>query len=255
MRNVKLYTHQRVSNGAANLGRALNVKRIKHQGSRFRGNSRTVVINWGAATLPANARTGRVINSPEHVAGMQNKLTAFQTFQQGGVSIPEFTHNREVARTWAGERNTAVVCRTLLRGSAGNGIVIANTPAEVVHAPLYTKYVKKQDEYRVHILGGEIIDTQKKAKRRDVNNDDVNYQVRTHDNGFIYMRDGVVPPDAVLSQALQAVNASGLDFGAVDVIWNDRHQTAYVLEINTAPGMEGTTVDNYARAFRSFLQG
>jgi glutathione synthase/RimK-type ligase-like ATP-grasp enzyme len=43
--------------------------------------------------------------------------------------------------------------------------------------------------------------------------------------------------------------ASGLDFGAVDVIWNERQQRAYVLEINSAPGLEGTTIDDYVRYF------
>ena len=41
----------------------------------------------------------------------------------------------------------------------------------------------------------------------------------------------------------------GLDFGAVDVIWNEHESKAYVLEINTAPGLEGSTVEDYKEFF------
>jgi D-alanine-D-alanine ligase-like ATP-grasp enzyme len=46
-----------------------------------------------------------------------------------------------------------------------------------------------------------------------------------------------------------------LDFGAVDVIWNEKQQRAYVLEVNTAPGLEGQTVDDYARGIKENFLG
>ena len=44
-----------------------------------------------------------------------------------------------------------------------------------------------------------------------------------------------------------------VDFGAVDVVWNQQNGQAYVLEINTAPGLAGQTITSYANAFRRFL--
>jgi hypothetical protein len=44
-----------------------------------------------------------------------------------------------------------------------------------------------------------------------------------------------------------------LDFGAVDLIWNENQNVVYVLEVNTAPGMEGTTLENYCDAFSNAL--
>ena len=38
------------------------------------------------------------------------------------------------------------------------------------------------------------------------------------------------------------------DFGAFDVIYNQKKNQAFVLECNTAPGIEGTTLDNYVEA-------
>jgi D-alanine-D-alanine ligase-like ATP-grasp enzyme len=44
-----------------------------------------------------------------------------------------------------------------------------------------------------------------------------------------------------------------LDFGAVDVIWNEKEDKYYVLEVNTACGLEGTTLDKYVEQFRRYV--
>jgi D-alanine-D-alanine ligase-like ATP-grasp enzyme len=54
-------------------------------------------------------------------------------------------------------------------------------------------------------------------------------------------------------QALLAIEACGLDFGAVDIIFNERKQTAFVLEVNTAPGLTGQTVAGYVERFKEIL--
>jgi glutathione synthase/RimK-type ligase-like ATP-grasp enzyme len=113
--------------------------------------------------------------------------------------------------------------------------------------------VKKQDEYRVHVgkRGNEsiIIDVQQKRRRHD--HAEPNFRVRNLANGFIYAREGVNPPECVFDFAKRALACCDLDFGAVDVIYNAREGRAYVLEINTAPGITGTTVERYRNYFRS----
>jgi D-alanine-D-alanine ligase-like ATP-grasp enzyme len=144
------------------------------------------------------------------------------------------------------------MCRTLLQANSGKGIVVAEKAADVVRAPLYTKYVKKKDEYRIHVLRKpgkepEVISVQRKAKRHDA--EDVDFKIRNLANGFVFVREGVVPPDDVNRQAIEAIKTTGLAFGAVDVIWNEHLGQAFVLEVNTAPGLEGQTVEDYANAF------
>ena len=57
-------------------------------------------------------------------------------------------------------------------------------------------------------------------------------------------------PDPVRDTiAVNAVKALGLDFGAVDIIYNEKENQYYVLEVNTAPGLEGTTLIKYAERF------
>ena len=50
--------------------------------------------------------------------------------------------------------------------------------------------------------------------------------------------------------ATNAIDAIGLDFGAVDVGYDEKTNTCVVYEINTAPGIEGSTVDWYAERFK-----
>jgi glutathione synthase/RimK-type ligase-like ATP-grasp enzyme len=123
----------------------------------------------------------------------------------------------------------------------------------VVDAPLYTKYIKKADEYRVHVFDGEVIDVQQKRKRQEVENEDVDYQIRNSTGGWVFCRAEVDIPDICLSMARRAVSALGLTFGAVDIGYNRREDMAYVFEVNTAPGLEGTTLDTYYAAIEKKL--
>jgi len=234
-----------------------------------------LIINWGNSHPPQWGinfrRTGgpdynNVLNMWPSVAVASNKLTAFQIMQEAGVHIPEFTTDVRVAMEWKFEG--PILARYKLSGHSGAGIEFV--PRQTAHwdtdydavlqamvddnCPLYVKYIKKAAEYRVHVFRGEVIDIQQKMKRRDIDNEAVDYKVRNHANGWIYARDNITQPHAmVLEQANNAVRALGLDFGAVDIIWNNHYQSCYVLEVNTAPGLEGTTVTKYANAIETLL--
>lgn len=171
---------------------------------------------------------------------------------------PSFTTNVGQAYSWL-EGGFQVVARTILNGNSGAGIVLLSEDRLeefVVQAPLYVKYVPKKQEYRVHVFRNEVVDVQRKARRHDVEDKDVNWKIRNHSNGFIFARGealGDVPED-VLKQSKLAVAACGLDFGAVDVIFSDKEQAAYVLEINSAPGLSGATLEGYVQRFRELMQ-
>ena len=180
-------------------------------------------------------------------------------FKEAGVPIPEFTTDRSVAQEWV-ESGGHVIARTLLRASQGRGIVLAGPEGseitavrQVPAAPLYVRYAKKADEYRVHVAFGEVVDVQQKKRRLEVEDDKVNWQIRNAHNGWVFARDSVVAPDCVLAAAVSAVSALGLDFGAVDIGYNVKQNSAAVYEVNTAPGLEGTTLETYYAAFAKRL--
>lgn len=197
----------------------------------------------------------QVINNPIKVALASDKLAFFKFIKEQmewPVRIPDWTEDQEVAKGWINS-GKAVVCRTVLNGHSGEGIVLAERVEELVKAPLYTLYVPKKDEYRIHVFNGEVLHVSRKARNRDIPNEQVNWKIRNHGNGFIFQHFEVETPGDCEAQALGAVAAVGLDFGAVDVIYNDRHDRAYVLEINTAPGIEGVTLEKYVAAINRLV--
>lgn len=259
-----IFPYNSASDSAKKLSETLGFKRIKTEGSKFKGSGDKIVINWGNSRLPEEVEKCKVINKPEAVAIAANKLTFFdhitswnekhKSFADGYVKTPLHTTSQDSAINWL-MRGFDVVCRTVLNGHSGEGIVLvehnANLIPQVPRAPLYVRYVKKKAEYRVHVVGGEVKDVVRKARRQDVPDDQINWKIRNHQNGFVFSRNealGNVPP-SVFTNAVNAVNACGLDFGAVDVIYNESTGNSYVLEINSAPGMEGETVGIYANAF------
>lgn len=250
-----MFAYDMNSEGAKALATALGTPRIRHHGSKFRPSASKTLINWGATTdrFPADYLACRVLNNPTAVTRSVNKLDAFNAFQSAGVSIPDFTTDRNVALNWL-QNGHMVFARTQLRAHSGRGIVIMDpehADTWEVTAPLYVKYCKKKYEYRIHVLNGQVIDTQRKGLRPELQGTEgINFKVRNLANGFIYVRnDNHVVPTVVNTVAVQAVAALGLDFGAADVIYQEQTGRAYCLEVNTAPGLTGTTVDNYAAAF------
>jgi glutathione synthase/RimK-type ligase-like ATP-grasp enzyme len=246
MSNFKVYPYKMGSQSAKILARALDAIRV-FPDRNYRPRLNHTIINWGSSTIPRwYEQADDVINRVEAVAIAANKLKTFNKLSQHGVSIPVFTTDREVAEDWDG----VVVCRKVLNGSQGSGIVIAETSDQIVDAPLYTKHVRHKHEFRVHVMNGEVIDFTQKKKRSGVG--EVSNFVRNHEGNWVFCREGVVLPEDVKAQSIKAVEALGLDFGAVDVAYREREDKAFVLEVNTSPGMdeEGTTVQRYAEAFR-----
>lgn len=228
--------------------------------THFRVRANTRIINWGNSRPPVgDIGAVRVSNSFAAVAAASNKLVTFRALEnKDGIRIPEFTDSHTTALSWLNSGSGDVVVRSTLTGHSGAGITIAKTPDQLILAPLYVKYVKKQKEFRVHVAFGEVIDVQEKRKRRDDDNGEsipTNYQIRNHHTGWVYCRENISLPRGCAEMATTTVRTLGLDFGAVDLIYNEKRDEIYVLEVNTAPGLEGTTVEKYANAFvRNLVQ-
>lgn len=223
------------------------VRRVRHDG-KYRPKLRSLIVNYGSSNRPAWQQVGTWLNQPRAAASSGNKLLAFQAFRERNLQIPDFTTDRHVALGWLAE-GQVVVCRTILNGHSGRGIVLADVPDKLVAAPLYVKYKKKRKEFRVHVFKGQVIDVAEKRRRRvEQRPPQFDGYIRNLANGWVFCRDGVVKPADLDGLACSACTALGLDFGAVDIIWNERENKCYVLEVNTAPGLQGTTLDNYANA-------
>lgn len=197
-----------------------------------------LVVFWGNKDSPA-----------------ANKLRFFKTAErQEGLNIPDFTTDKAVAKQWCRDGHE-VFARQRLTGHSGDGIITCLDKQDTFpEAPLYVKYKKKKAEYRAHVFRGQVIDIVQKKKRADWEN--YNNQIRNLEGGWVYCRNDITVPhkNDLIQQAVLACVVSKLDFGAVDLIWNDKEKKYYVLEVNTAPGLEGQTVNIYGDALINFMR-
>lgn len=244
---VFVYPYKSGSQSAKRLSGALGAKRIKLLNSKFKESPSKIVINWGSSSCPYDC-----LNDSGAVSIASDKLLSLKQLSLSGVSTPDWTTSLEIASGWLIEGHT-VVCRGTLVGSSGEGItLVTGESEELPSVPLYTKYTKKKDEYRVHVFDGKVIDVQRKMRKKDVPDNEVDWKIRNLAGGFIFGREGVDPSDTVLEESCRAVTSLGLLFGAVDV--GEHPETgARVYEVNTAPGLEGSTVDSYVKAIKEYL--
>lgn len=248
-----IYPYKAGSASAKALADALGIKRAKREGNPLRTEC---FINWGSGVVKRDIiLSGPMIyfNIDENVGWASNKLETFKRLQ-GHCPIPTWTEDAHEALEWL-DRGMSVVVRHKLNGHSGEGIEIVHGIEEGLpgRAPLYTQYMKKQQEYRIHVFQGKVIFQQRKARKKDIPDDQINWQIRNHGNGFIFAHEGVdVAPEGQFA-AINAVNGLGLDFGAVDLIWHPN--TGFtVLEVNTACGLEGKTLEVYVQAFKGVME-
>lgn len=248
-----LYPYKMGSNSARVLSEALDCFQIKHSGSKFKGWSdpKRWVINWGSSQCPSGAS---VLNSSLNVSRAGNKLSYFQLVKEY-CRVPEFTTSKAEAKGWFSSSASAkglaqVVARCTLTGHSGEGIEIAERPDDLKNAPLYTRYIPKDSEYRLHFISGHDgpFYIQKKV-RKGTHEGDHNLRIRNLAGGYVYAHNDISVPEDVLKQGKGAFGHSALDFCAIDVIYNKRSEKAYVLEANCAPGLEGQTITAYKEAF------
>lgn len=252
MRNLYIFPYKMGSKSASALAKYLYIPQIRHEFSKFIGSPNKLVINWGSGELPKHLNRCRIINRPDRVRVAANKLSLFRSMaQKEGVRFVPWTTSIEEASKWLKEGNT-VVARQSLTGHSGHGIVIVEPGQKLPQFPLYTKYMPKDSEWRIHIINNQIIFRQRKIKDPTIA-EPKTWKIRSHDNGFIFQHNDLSVPKDVETQALAVMAGSGLDFGAVDVICTKKG-VAYVLEINTACGLEGETISVYGEAFKRLIK-
>ena len=247
-----IYSYNNGSDGAKQLALSLGIKRLSH--NRDKPVHNRLVINWGRSSFDRPVLDGFIINMPEAVKKATNKLETFRALKEAGLGdgIPEWTEDAQEAAKWLPKG--IVVCRTKLNGHSGDGIVLAEKEEDIAKAPLYVKYIPKKREVRIHVNEEGVFFVQEKKRNTDVPDDQVNWKIRNHGNGFIYAHQDVDVPDVAKELAKRAIIALDLSFGAVDMIYNEKQDKWYILEINTAPGLQGTTLDKYVEMLSTYIR-
>lgn len=180
----------------------------------------------------------------------KGKIEQYTWFKANAIPALEFTQSIAEAKTWAA--TGAVICRKLTHASEGKGIVVSETPAQVVEAPVYTKYKKKKKEFRVHIFQDKVVHVLEK-RRKNGYEGDADTKIRNTANGYVFCSEDVTEPQGIRDLALKASKVTKSDFKGVDVGYNEQKKELFIIEVNSAPGIEGSNVDRYIQTIRQTL--
>lgn len=239
-----LLPYNKTSRSARVLARALGIKRKL---SDIHPDRNDIIINWGKSAVPYRF-TKDDLNHPDAVYKATSKLATFNNLSDKDY-IPDWTMWKHKAKEWINEGHRVYI-RTMLTSHSGRGILIVDHENDLIDSGLYTKDTQHDKEYRFHIFKGEVIDIQEKRKKR---NTIINLDIRNHNNGWVFCRTDINYPLVVKEACIDAVNTLGLDFGAVDVGFRKKDNKVFIFEINTAPGLEKTTILKYAQAIKEYL--
>ena len=216
------------------------------------------IINWGSSMAIRCKPNTKVLNKPLAVAWSSDKLLTFQKLA-GHAKTVDWTTHPDKAAEWLID-GSSVVCRKLTKGSAGAGIEIVKwedykkngkRAVDLPQCPLYTRYFPKSQEVRVHVAGNKVIHYAAKLRRRDGVDGPADPWIRTHERGWVYATQDIVPNKEAEDIAVAALGRLGLDFGAADIAIGKLGVA--LLEVNSAPGLEGTTLEKYASYFKQEL--
>jgi hypothetical protein len=218
-------------------------------GLRALANNLSEKVGYYVYRVTPNRVGSRVAGGP-FMAGF-DKIHQLTRFRDAGVSCPPFV----VRAADVGSIDTKrIVARKLVNASEGRGIVVFEKGETPPPAPLYVGYIVKKKEFRVHVFNNEVIDVAEKRKRRGYEQERDSF-VRNTANGYVFCRTAIIEPTDLRPLALSAVQALGRSYGAVDIIWNEKQNKCFVLEVNSRPGMEGTTVEKYSNAILASAKG
>lgn len=175
-----------------------------------------------------------------------DKITQYKWFEANAVPALEFTCDASVANGWLSEGHT-VFGRKLLSSSCGKGICVSEPDTgSLPVCPVYTKYKKKKREFRVHVFKDKVVRVVEKKLRSDWNGPR-DSKIRNLANGYVFCGCDSYP-EGLPSLALAASRVVSSDFAGVDVGYNEKHNELFVIEVNSAPGMEGTNVQAYVNS-------
>jgi glutathione synthase/RimK-type ligase-like ATP-grasp enzyme len=220
------------------------------------------VIRWGSTEM-SELDNLPTLNNRLAVSLSSNKLAALQALNRKGVSVPWFTNNRDAAISFVSSRHKRVVGRQSYH-QGGSNFNICGDSYDISNDRLsshWLELINVQQEWRAHVFKGEVIGVSRKT------DEGVEWRItsrytRNNHCGWRFIRCDIDMVQTRLKQlAIDAVNALGLDFGAVDIILSDGQEATssgtqkyYVLEVNTACGMEedSTIFSAYLSKFKEW---
>lgn len=180
-----------------------------------------------------------------------DKLTQYRWFEAQEIPALDYTTSQQTAQEWLDSGQT-VFARMYLNASCGKGIIVRQPGAEppfnvMGYAPVYTLYKKKKREFRVHVFKDQVVAVVE--KRRKAGWEGVqDTKIRNLANGYVFCQEVLNEPPGLRELAIKAAALSPSDFRGVDIGYNEKKDELFVIEINSAPGIQGSNIGKYLEA-------
>ena len=234
---MRVFIYRRApSAGAVALATALRgmgIESFKRRTVPRRQRGDDAMVAWGDNPIGIRGWSGRTLNAADPIS----KLSEVIALRAHGVPTVDAVVERGLTDgLWLPRSNYH-------RG----GYDLLNPP---VRQDFWVRKEEIVKEYRVHVFEGQSIRAGFKVPRIESPHPWIrSYQAGwkldygvARENGF---------RDKHRSVAKDAIQALGLQFGAVDVAERD-DGSVFVLEVNRAPGLEGATVTAYAERIKQW---
>jgi len=233
--------------------RTQHEKTWKHLGSikSILWNGKNNVINWGNRIF-ANDDYFR-LNVPSAISKTSNKRTARRLLQEAKVSVPYTVFPEPNMSTAYYQDVIFPVIARPFRHLKGRDFHVLNTVEELM-VFLWGKNVEdwyvsevfnKTHEFRIHVAHGKVLLVHQKsfAKGNIMETSEVN-------SGFWRVLDWSEFNPALCIESIKASEVLGLDYAAVDIMWNAHDNSMAICELNTDPDVGTPYVSGkYAKYF------
>lgn len=235
----------------------------------------------------------KVLNHPNAIRNNRNKFTSLTAMKAAKVNVADFADAKGLEAAWTGKNLPVVGRTNFHQGGKGFWLCLTAQQVRTAideGAQYFQKYIDIQDEFRLHVFNGELLYAQKKVRRDNMeeafieqhtekvasiakkNNVDLDKNtmdyvlgrlakgnpnadmiVRSNTRGwkFAQIKNANINKN-LLVEAVKALNATKLDFGAVDCCI-DADGKAWIIEINSGPGLQGTPFKAYVDAFTKVI--
>jgi glutathione synthase/RimK-type ligase-like ATP-grasp enzyme len=203
------------------------------------------LIRWGSRTDEwVDEHYDKVVNSCEAIKRCSDKLQSLELMDMAGINVPEYSDDPESLI----EQFGYPILGRNRHHARGTDIKLVLQKRDLRRQKdYYVRYIPTNREYRIHVVGDEVIRVQ--GKYLDNSAEQVSH-VRNYATGYRFRKPRMRLHSERLSMAVEAVKIHGLDFGAVDLLIGD-DGLGYVLEVNTAPSCSPLTLGAYAVALQS----
>lgn len=201
------------------------------------------LLRWGSSRGVPLIPSDDTFNYKDAVNRTTDKFGSLQVLKDAGVPVPNHSRDhRELDYPLLGrDRNHY--------GGTDIELILQSQDAELCSSDYYVEYIPTQREYRFHVIDGEVV---KVSHKRCDEPEDYTPYCRNYQNGHRFVH----PPDDIHERAkpiaTRAVEALGLDFGALDVILGEDNHFR-VLEVNTAPSLSENTFELYAEKLMEMM--